>query len=74
MEIYKLSNCINYIDHLGGICYVRWGDTPIKPIAISLFVPLNKVYCFCDVGYHHQNSHIAPNAKAGHFLTLQHTV
>ena len=44
---------IDYIDQLGGIYYHRWGDAPIKGIAVSLFVPKNKMYHFKDISYQH---------------------
>ena len=45
---------VNYIDQLGGIYYHRWGDAPIKSIAVSMFVPYNQTYHFKDIGYRHQ--------------------
>merc|ERR1712002_309868 len=33
---------IDYIDRLGGIFYYRWGDAPIKGIAVSIFVDKQK--------------------------------
>ena len=62
-EISKLSvwlsrtyaDYIEHIDRLGGIFYHRWGDAPIKAIAISLLVPENKVHHFQDIGYQHRS-------------------
>ena len=51
---------INMIDRTGGIYYNRWGDAPIKSIAVSMFVPENKTHCFCDVKYRHQGKHRDP--------------
>lgn len=61
-EISKLSfwlsddyqKYIEYIDRLGGIYYNRWGDAPIKTIAVSLFLPRNQTHHFNDIGYLHQ--------------------
>ncbi len=44
---------IEYIDKLGGIYYHRWGDAPIKGIAVSLFVAPHQVHKFSDIGYKH---------------------
>ena len=44
---------INYIDHLGGIFYFRWGDAPIKSLAVSMFVPKQNIHHFKDIGYQH---------------------
>jgi alpha 1,2-mannosyltransferase len=61
-EVSKMSLWLSpqyqkYIDHIdrnGGIYYHRWGDAPIKSIAVSLFVPRDKTHNFKDVGYIHQ--------------------
>jgi len=45
---------INYIDRLGGIYYHRWGDAPIKSIAVAMFVPRHQTHHFKDIGYRHQ--------------------
>ena len=45
---------ITYIDRLGGIYYHRWGDAPIKSIAVAMFVPRNQTHHFNDIGYRHQ--------------------
>ena len=45
----KYKQYINMIDHAGGIYYNRWGDAPIKSIAVSMFVSENKTHCFCQV-------------------------
>ena len=44
---------IDYIDQLGGIYYYRWGDAPIKGLALSLFVEWQQVHYFEDIGYQH---------------------
>ena len=45
---------ITYIDRLGGIYSYRWGDAPIKSLALALFVPANQIHRFSDIGYKHQ--------------------
>ena len=47
------ANYIDYIDKKGGIYYHRWGDAPIKGIAVAMFVPKKKTYRFADIGYTH---------------------
>lgn len=49
------ANFIDYIDKLGGIYYHRWGDAPIKGIAVSMFVPKSKLHKFSDIGYQHRS-------------------
>jgi hypothetical protein len=50
----EYQDYINMIDHTGGIYYNRWGDAPIKTIAVTMFVPRNKTHCFSDIRYRHQ--------------------
>jgi len=62
-EVSKLSlwrSCeyrryIDYIDRLGGIFYYRWGDAPIKSLAVSLFAEPKRVHCFNNLGISHKN-------------------
>ena len=49
---------IDFIDRLGGIYYYRWGDAPIKSIAVSMFAPKRQIHHFKDIGYHHQHINI----------------
>ena len=52
---------IDYIDKLGGIYYHRWGDAPIKGLAMSLFVPRDKLHRFDDLGYLHIMENLPKN-------------
>jgi len=44
---------IKFIDFLGGIYYYRWGDAPIKSIAVMLFLPEEATHLFTDITYQH---------------------
>ena len=44
---------IAYIDRLGGIYYVRWGDAPIKSLAVAMLLPPSKWHQFIDISYQH---------------------
>jgi len=44
----------DYLDRLGGIFFYRWGDGPIKSIAVSLFAEKESVHQFSDINYVHQ--------------------
>ena len=46
---------VDYIDRKGGIYYHRWGDAPIKSIAVSIFIPENRTHFFTDIGYKHSS-------------------
>jgi len=49
----KYCGLVDYIDRRGGIYYRRWGDAPIKTIAVTLFVARNQTHHFADVAYKH---------------------
>jgi hypothetical protein len=55
---------IEYIDSLGGFYYHRWGDAPVKTLAVSMFVPRNRTHQFSDISYTHQNFHHKPKRKS----------
>ena len=42
----------NYLDHLGGFFYERWGDAPVHSLALSLFAPKEKVCRFANPTFH----------------------
>ena len=50
----EYQDYIDVIDKIGGIYYHRWGDAPIRSIAVSMFVPEHKTHCFDDFGYKHR--------------------
>lgn len=45
----------NYIDKSGGTYKYRWGDTIIHFLAISMFIPENRIHKFSDISYQHQD-------------------
>ena len=46
---------IDFIDQKGGIYYHRWGDAPIKTIAVTALIPKNRTHHFQDIVYRHQD-------------------
>ena len=57
MKLWLSQNYKDYIDMIdqaGGIYYYRWGDAPIKTIAVTMFVPQSKTHMFRDVSYKHK--------------------
>ncbi len=50
----EFMNYFEYLDRSGGIYKYRWGDHVIHLLAISMFVPENKVHRFSDIAYQHQ--------------------
>ena len=46
---------IDCIDQSKGIFLRRWGDAPVKSLALSLFTPWRKIHQFKDIKYRHQS-------------------
>jgi hypothetical protein len=40
----------DYLDSTGGFFYERWGDAPVHSLALSLFLPRQKIHHFADFG------------------------
>lgn len=66
VQFFKSENYIkfiSYLDELGGIYRYRWGDAPIKTLAVSLFAPLSQVHYFEDIVYDHGGMKNPPNLE-----------
>ncbi|GAA5973262.1 hypothetical protein JCM21900_006032 [Sporobolomyces salmonicolor] len=47
---------VDYLDKAGGFFKERWGDAPVRTIAVSLFLPKSATHSFAPVtGYQHDN-------------------
>lgn len=58
-----------YFDHLdrsGGFFYERWGDAPVHTLAVSLFLPADKIKHFPNVGYYHEPNQGCPRDRKLH--------
>jgi len=55
------------IDRTGGIYYHRWGDAPIKTIAVTLLLPKNRTHFFEDIVYTHGRGSNLRRAGLGRF-------
>ena len=58
LDFWRSNEFLNYFNHLdraGGIYKYRWGDHVIHLLAISMFMPENKVHKFSDIPYQHQS-------------------
>ena len=45
-----------YMEHLeskGGFYYERWGDAPVRSLALALFADKSRIHWFRDIAYHH---------------------
>ena len=49
----EYQDYVEMVDQAGGIYHYRWGDAPIKTLAVTMFVPKSKTYCFSNMSYQH---------------------
>ena len=42
-----------YLDQKGGFYYERWGDAPVHSLAAALFLNMDELHWFHDIGYKH---------------------
>eukprot|EP00658_Telonema_sp_P-2_P048477 TRINITY_DN3687_c0_g5_i5.p1 TRINITY_DN3687_c0_g5~~TRINITY_DN3687_c0_g5_i5.p1 ORF type:complete len:1054 (+),score=180.25 TRINITY_DN3687_c0_g5_i5:410-3571(+) len=52
-EMPQVQGWMKAIRESRGIYTHRWGDAPIRTLAVSMFVPQKKVHRFSDLGYSH---------------------
>lgn len=43
-----------HLESAGGFYKERWGDAPVHSLAIGMFLDLNEVHYFRDIGYRHE--------------------
>jgi len=48
------SAYVDYLESTGGFYYERWGDAPVHTMAVSLFLPKDKIHFFDQIGYTHE--------------------
>lgn len=56
MDLFRREAYTKYFDHLnaaGGFYYERWGDAPVRSIALGLFEDKANIHWFKDIGYQH---------------------
>lgn len=44
---------VKFLETTGGFYYERWGDAPVRSIALGLFADKSKIHWFRDVAYQH---------------------
>jgi hypothetical protein len=44
---------MQYIDNLGGIYTLRWGDAPLHTIGVTMMLDRDSIHAFTDIGYRH---------------------
>lgn len=59
----QYQDYFEYLDKSGGFFYERWGDAPVHSIAVSLFLPSEKIKHFPNIGYFHNPNQGCPRNK-----------
>ncbi|KAJ1911175.1 hypothetical protein IWQ60_010265 [Tieghemiomyces parasiticus] len=62
----RYDKFFQHVDQAGGIFYERWGDAPIRSVAVSMFLRKEETHWFEDVGYTHtafQNCPASPELQ-----------
>ncbi|CCD24207.1 putative mannosyltransferase NDAI_0C05480 [Naumovozyma dairenensis CBS 421] len=57
-----------YMDHLensNGFYYERWGDAPVRSIALALFLDKSRIHWFRDIAYNHNPYTNCPKCPEG---------
>ncbi|CAF3308825.1 unnamed protein product [Rotaria socialis] len=67
----RMEAWLRQVDKSEGIYKYRWGDAPIRTLAVTQFLEKNQVVKLCDIGYSHRHqytcaSHIHPCAVPPH--------
>lgn len=44
---------MNFLEEEHGFYYERWGDAPVRSLALALFVDKSQIHWFRDIGYQH---------------------
>ncbi|CAL9737251.1 probable mannosyltransferase Ktr4p [Monosporozyma servazzii] len=55
---------MDFLEDKGGFYYERWGDAPVRSLALGLFADKSRIHWFRDVAYHHFPYTNCPNSPA----------
>lgn len=56
---------MNYLENEKGFYYERWGDAPVRSLALALFLDRTRIHWFRDIGYQHFPYTNCPNSPPG---------
>ncbi|EJS44733.1 ktr4p [Saccharomyces arboricola H-6] len=56
---------VQYLDEQGGFYYERWGDAPVRSLALALFADKSRIHWFRDIGYFHMPYVNCPTCPKG---------
>lgn len=49
----KYNEYFDYLDRSGGFFKERWGDAPVHSLGVAMFMDLDEIHYFRDIGYKH---------------------
>jgi len=67
-SFFRSRQYMDYFEHLdnaGGFFYERWGDAPVHTLAVGMFLQMNEVHYFRDIGYRHSTMSHCPTIPEG---------
>ncbi|SMN19606.1 similar to Saccharomyces cerevisiae YBR199W KTR4 Putative mannosyltransferase involved in protein glycosylation [Maudiozyma saulgeensis] len=53
---------MDFLESKGGFYYERWGDAPVRSLALGLFADKSQIHWFRDIGYNHFPYTNCPNS------------
>ena len=53
---------MDFLESMGGFYYERWGDAPVRSLALALFADRSQIHWFRDIGYAHFPYSNCPNS------------
>ncbi|EDO18631.1 hypothetical protein Kpol_1048p62 [Vanderwaltozyma polyspora DSM 70294] len=56
---------MDFLESQDGFYYERWGDAPVRSVALSLFADKKQIHWFRDIGYYHQPYINCPGSPVG---------
>ncbi len=61
----KYEKYVELLNTVGGFFYERWGDAPVHSLAVGMFLHVDQVHFFEDIGYNHPPSTHCPAESWG---------
>ncbi|ODQ67815.1 glycosyl transferase [Nadsonia fulvescens var. elongata DSM 6958] len=70
----EYQELFEHLDKAGGFFYERWGDAPVRSLALSILADREQIHWFRDIGYTHDPYSNCPNSdkcvcEAGSFAS-----
>jgi alpha 1,2-mannosyltransferase len=56
----EYNDYFEFLDKRGGFFYERWGDAPVHSLAVGMFLKVEEIHYFGDIGYRHDDLKTCP--------------